>query len=115
MKILKQSKEELTKVELYNLLKNPSVKKMSEVEENEVVKVSKWAIFEDINKDGDINEILSIMDADTGNIYATNSPTFKRGFEEIMEIFEEEGVKIKVVSEISKNGRTFIQPIFVEN
>lgn len=114
MNIIKTSAENLDKVSIYRLTKSPAVVRMSDVPTDEEINVSAWCIYEEQDyKDPEkVNTILSVMDADTGMSYATNSDTFKRSFAEICEIFGNTGFTVFVQHGTSKNGRDFITAVF---
>lgn len=108
MNILKTSKE-LTVRERYKLTMDPGVKKMKNAIGSRV-DVAAYCIYADEDKDGKPQEILSIMTPE-GEVFATNSPTFKRDFEKMVDVFTDGGETldaIKVISGESKNGREFI-------
>lgn len=109
MNIIKTS-ENLTPKEIYNLTSSPAVQKMRDVVDS-VIEIDKYAFYEDLNKKtGEVQEILAIQTPD-GEIFATNSPTFKEDFENMVAFFEgmgEEVHAISVMSGTSKAGRQFI-------
>lgn len=106
MNIIKQSRE-LTAAEIYKMTKGASIQKVSENTDS-MFEVDAYIIYED-EKEDSITEILSIMTKD-GTVYATNSPTFQREFNDLISIFEltkEALPPIKIVEGLSKSGRTF--------
>lgn len=109
MKIIEASKN-LTPKEIYNLTRSPATQKMKSVI-GQRIEISAWALYEDVNKKtGDIQEVLSIITTE-GEIFATNSPTFKEDFSDMFQIFRDMGEEvhaITVTSGISKAGREFI-------
>lgn len=114
MNIIKTSAPDLDKAALYGLTKSPAVMRMRDVKEGEEITVSAWAIYEEPDKKDPekVNRILSVLDATTGCAYATNSPTFQRSFEDIVEIFGNNGFAIAVMHGTSNNGRNFIEAVF---
>lgn len=89
--------------DFYKLTKSNSVKRMSDIDETDVVTVNGFVIYHDDESDADITAI----DTDNG-AYATNSATFRRTLEEIADIMGEFPIDIKVGHGVSKNGRAFI-------
>lgn len=112
MKIIKTSKE-LSAQEKYFLTMAPSVQKMKDVISQEI-EIEAYCIYEDTNSKGEEQEILSIVTPE-GDVFATNSPTFKEDFEKMHTMFNECGEKvtaIKVISGQSKAGREFITCVY---
>lgn len=105
MTIIKTSKE-LTKRESYKMTLDPAIKKMKDFIGVQF-EVSAYCIYSDVNKDDDEVEVLSIMAKD-GDVYATNSPTFKKDFMNIVDLMDGEDYTIEVISGQSKAGREFI-------
>lgn len=108
MKVIAKSRD-LTSKELYDLTLAPSVQKMKDLVGQEI-EVKAWAIYEDVNSKGETQEILSIVSPD-GEVFATNSATFKKDFNTMIEFFNgfgEEVNAVNVISGLSKTGREFI-------
>lgn len=108
MKIIAKSGD-LTSKELYDLTLAPSVQKMKDVV-GQVIEVKAWVVYEDVNSKDETQEILSIVSPD-GEIFATNSPTFKKDFSTMISFFNSFGEEVKginVISGTSKAGREFI-------
>ena len=109
MKIIETSAN-LTPKEIYNLTMSPKTQKMRDVIGSRI-EIGAWALYEDVNKKtGETQEVLSIMTPD-GEIFATNSPTFKKDFYQMMSLFRDMGETvhaISVISGMSKAGREFI-------
>lgn len=106
VKIVETSKA-ITRAEEYNLTLAPSIQKMAD-QESQVIEVAVWCLYEDEDKEGKTQALLSIMTPE-GEVFATNSPTFKEDFNNMLDFFGDEGVhSIKVISGTSKAGRTFI-------
>lgn len=109
MKIIAQS-QEMNGKDLYRMTKNAAIQKMREAA-NSTLKVECWVRYEDEDSKGNVREIVSIREAGTGIVYATNSPTFIRAFVEILGILEGCGEKLdelEVIEGTSKGGRSFI-------
>lgn len=112
MKIITTSKE-LNAAQRYALTMSPAVQKMKNVV-GTTITVDAWALYEDTNKDGKEQTILSVL-SDNGEIFATNSPTFIDDFREMWELFNECGETvhaITVISGKSKNEREFITCVY---
>ena len=106
MNIIKQNRE-LTAAEIYKMTKSASINKVSE-NTGATLDIDAYLIYED-EKEDSISEILTILTTD-GKVYATNSPTFQREFNDLGSIFEltkEPLPTIKIVEGVSKSGRTF--------
>lgn len=104
MEITRKSRE-FTPAEIYKVTKSNSIKRMSDIADNEIITAKDYIVYEDTKDDGSVT-ILSII-TDTG-IYATNSATFTRTFLDIVDIMGELPVNITVGHDTSKNGRKFI-------
>ena len=111
---IKQTSHELTKSETYKLTKSPAINRMREVE---ALTVGPWAQYDDISITSDGKQveqtILSIMDMDTGAVYATNSATFQREFMDCVGIFGAQGWPLGVMHGKTKAGRDFITCVYV--
>ena len=108
MEILKKSKE-LTTEEMYYLTMSPETQKMSD-NIGQVVDIEAWIIYQDVNKDGDMQKILSILTPE-GETLATNSATFMGDFERLMDLFSQNNETVKrveIISGTSKAGRQFV-------
>lgn len=99
--------KELSKEELYFLTKAQDTMKMAEAVE-QVFDLDAWCIYLDKNADEEEVELFA-MRTKEGETYATNSPTFIRALREILDIFEPQEVsRLKIMSGVSKNNRTFV-------
>lgn len=103
MNIIKTSRD-FTGAELYKATKSQSIKKMSEV--TGYLTVTDYVKYEDVKEDGTAVTILSVITTD--GIYATNSSTFIRTFEDIVSLMGELPIDITVGHDTSKNGRKYI-------
>ena len=102
--------------DLYDLTKPPAIKKMSS-NEGETLSIDCAVIYEDMKMNGEIQKILSIRCKESGEIFATNSPTFIHDFEDardMMAEFKEEIHTIRVEGGTSRNGRHFISCVYVD-
>lgn len=109
MKIINSS-ENLTAKDIYNLTKSPRAQKMRTAVDSRI-EVDMWALYEDVDKKtGELHEVLSIATPE-GEIFATNSPTFKDDFLDMLSLFAEMGETvhaITVITGVSKVGREFV-------
>lgn len=102
--------------DLYDLTKSPAIKKMTSIE-GETHDIDCAVIYEDLKQDGEIQKILSFRCKESGEIFATNSPTFIRDFEDARDMlaeFNEQIHAIKVEGGTSRNGRHFICCVYVD-
>ena len=109
MKIINSS-ENLTPKEIYSLTMSPKTQKMKDAIGSRI-EIDAWATYEDVNKKtGELQEVLAILTPE-GEIFATNSPTFKEDFFQTQDLFSNMGETvhaISVISGTSKAGREFI-------
>lgn len=112
MKIIESNKE-LAKEEIYFLTKAQDVMKMTDAVD-QTMELESWCIYEDKNSDGEDVELFAMRNTD-GETYATNSQTFISAFRDILDVFEPgEITKLKVMSGVSKNNRTFVTCAFAK-
>lgn len=107
MEILKKS-EDLTVMDIYKMSKSNEIQKVSDNEGN-VLPVKAYMTYADIDSKGEEKTICSIMTQD-GEVFATNSDSFRRDFEDMLSLTASMGQSIesiKIVSGKSKAGRTF--------
>jgi hypothetical protein len=97
----------------YYLTMSPDIQKMSD-QQGQILDIDKWLIYSDANEDKNAEakeqQILSIMTKE-GEVFATNSPTFIKDFQKLVDLFNssnEKVEKIEIISGLSKAGRTFI-------
>ena len=115
MTIIKTSNDNMTAKDLYDMVRSPEILKMSSISVDETLYVLAYVLREDVNKDGEPVQILSIKDED-GVVYGTNSCTFIKDFFDILELCEQAGTPLNAVHVLhsqSKNGRPFIQCVYV--
>lgn len=116
MEILRSSKE-LSTEEKYFLTMSPEIEKMSNIK-GQTISIDSWVIYTD-NKSTDAEEgktetILSIKTT-LGEVFATNSATFIKEFERIIDLFKSDNMDvnfIKVAGGTSKSGREFITAVY---
>ena len=110
MEIIKASAN-LTPKETYKLTMSPAAMKMKDVV-GQRLEIAAYALYQDEDKKnpGNFQKILSVQ-TETGEVYATNSPTFIDEFVKMIEFFEQYGetvAAIDVFNGTSKGGREFI-------
>ena len=110
MKVIAKSNN-LKPQELYQMANGNEIKRMRDVA-GQTLELAGWLIFEDEKPGGEISTIVSVRTVE-GEIYATNSPTFRRSFESMTAFFDSVDA-IKAVSATSKKGRPFITCDYVE-
>lgn len=112
MQIIATNKE-LDKKDIYFLTKANNTQKMSDAA-GQTLEASIWALYEDANSDGEVHTIFS-MKTPEGEIYATNSESFVRSINDMLDVFDPDEIeKIQVIANKSKNNRTFLTAAFVE-
>ena len=113
MKIINSSGN-LTPKEIYCLTMSPKTQKMKDAIGSRI-EIGAWASYEDFNKKSEeVQEVLAIMTPE-GEIFATNSPTFKEDFFQMQELFQGMGEtvhSISVISGTSNAGREFISCVY---
>lgn len=98
---------EVDKRTTYIMTKNPDMTSIKDVPDDTELTITHVCTFEDTNKDGEMIEIQTYL-ADDGKVYATQSNTFKKYFEDIVSIFDGEVVTIKKESGTTNAGRPFV-------
>ena len=116
MAIIKSS-EELNMLDAYKLTKSPEIMTVKQLADNEVITVSRWAFYTDKNSKGEPVDLLA-LETDAGEVYAAQSPTFIRSFEDILDIAADMNqpqvpVTIKKISGTAKSGREYINCVLV--
>lgn len=107
VEILRKSSEVLTKKDIYNMTRGAEITSVKDVADGTVITPAKFVIFNDVKEDGEVSEILSIMDI-TGSVYSTQSKTFKGSFLEIVELMDDDEFDIKKISGTTKAGRPYV-------
>ena len=117
MNITKKSGE-LTIMEQYQLTMSPQIQRIKDCA-GQRFEVAKWCLYEARDKQsGDPKAILSMMSPE-GEVFATNSDTFKNAFKDILSLREGAGMggtvfSLEVITGKSKAGREFFTCAFVE-
>ena len=116
MKILQTSRDFSAK-EIYNMTQDKAVISVKNVPTNSILHVNGYVIFEDEDKDGNPTEILSLIGLNENGqneVWACQSATFKRSFEDIVGIIVQsgmrvdDGVDIQKLDGESKSGRPYV-------
>lgn len=111
MKIIKEPKNN-SKINIYKMSKSPDIMGFRDISEDETVRVLDSMIYSEKSNDGNEVEILSLM-TDKG-IFAGNSGTVRRNYDDICDIVEGNEYIAHFKKGTSKNGREFIQFILDE-
>lgn len=99
--------------ELYKFTHSPEAQKMR-TKEGKEIHFGKYAIYMDADRrTGEAQKICAIENLADGKMYATNSVTFCRSFEDIVTMVDGASV-VKVVGGTSKNGRPYIDCVLVD-
>ena len=108
MKILKATTED--KRELYFMTTAPTIGKISE-HKGEQIGVSGYAFYIDEQVDKETGEMVEVkllaIKTLEGEVFATNSETFMKEFEKIVDLFDN-NFEIEIIEGESKKGRKFV-------
>lgn len=108
LEILRKSDETMTKKDIFMMTKNQRIRTMKSLSNGTKIIVTHWLEFSDVNSTtGEKVEILSIMDED-GEVYATNSNSFKEMFFDIESLMDGESFTIEKLGGKTKAGRDFV-------
>lgn len=108
MRNLIKASKELSKKETYLMMNNQATKKLRDAVGTQLC-VTMWAKFEDVDdNDPEKRMVILSIKTDDGDYLATNSATFIKEFEKIVDIFDEELPDIVIISGTSKNNREYI-------
>lgn len=108
MNIIKQSRD-LNKYDLYELTQSSAIRSMKDCEDRRIIAVEDFVLYEDVDRKGNPIELLAVMDKATGDVFASQSATFKDGFTKAIGFVEEDDpLYIRVLHGTSKSGRAFI-------
>lgn len=106
MNITFQSRE-FTPTEKYLMTKSPSIISVKNVEDGTLLEVKGYMHYEDVDQNGKISEMTSIIGISNGEqkVWCTQSKTFVDNFVDIAEFFGGEGFTIKKISGVTKNTK----------
>lgn len=101
-----QSKD-FTEVEQYLMTLDRGIKSLKDVEDNTSIPVAGYLKFTDEKENGDNVDILSIITPDN-EVFSCQSATFKRSFNNIVNIMHGKQFSVIKVSGTTKAGRPYI-------
>lgn len=109
MTILKTSRD-FTNVEKYLMTQDPGIMSVKAVPDYTRMDVSGYLLYEDQNAKGETSELLSVIGSVDGatKVWCCQSPTFKRSFSQMFELFEGEPFTIIKTSSVSKAGKDYV-------
>lgn len=108
MEIIKESRTDFTKVDKYLMTAGKGAISVKDVEDGTSIPVYGYIVFIDEKEDGTKNEILAVITEPNGQVYSSQSKTFKRSLMEIIAVMEDEPFSIKKISGITKAGRPYV-------
>lgn len=109
MNIIKQSRENLTSYDVYELTQSNAIRSMKDCPDRQLIEVEDFVLYEDMDRNGNDITLLAIMDKHTGDVYASQSQTFRENFEKALEFVQKgEPLYIRVLHGKSRAGRSFI-------
>lgn len=106
MNILKQYPENMSNETKYDLLRSPKTQKMSDMK-GQRLEVAAYMIREETNDSGEVSTICSIKTRD-GDLFASNSKTFMREFDAIIECASGTEFAIDLLDGVSRAGRHYL-------
>lgn len=104
--INKQSRD-FTEVEQYLMTLDRGIISLKDVEDKASIPVAGYLTFTDEKDNGDTVDILSIITPDN-EVFSCQSATFKRSFDNIVNIMHDKAFSIIKVSGTTKAGRPYI-------
>ena len=109
MEIIRKTNN-ITAADLFGMTKGPDVRKMQDAK-GETLDLLAYVIYKDEKEGQDPVTVLAVKTVD-GVMYATNSKTFIRNFDDILAMYEECGeeapTRFKVGSARSNAGREYL-------
>lgn len=99
--------KDFTEVEQYLMTLDRGIKSIKDVEDNTSIPVAGFLTFTDEKDNGDSVDILSIITPDN-EVFSCQSPTFKRSFDNIVNIMHGKPFSVIKISGTTKNGRPYI-------
>lgn len=108
LEIIRKSDEEMTKKDIFMMTKNQGIRTVKGLSNGTKISVVHWIEFSDVNSGtGEKVEILSMMD-ENGEVFATNSKSFKEMFFDIVDIMDGDQFTIEKLGGKTKAGRDFV-------
>lgn len=106
LKIIAQYPENMSAKDKYDLLRSPKTQRMQDMK-GQRLEVSSYMIREETNDSGEVSTIVSVKTKD-GDLVATNSKTFLREFEAIIQCVDGSEFALDVLDGVSHNGRHYV-------
>lgn len=103
---IKYTNKELDKREIYKHTRASGVS-IKDCEDGTIIIPAEVCIYEDVNNNGEVVTITSIIDTD-GKHYVTNSRFFREELTYILDLMKGEEFGLVVRKQKSKGGRTFV-------
>ena len=104
---INSTSKDFTEVEQYLMTLDRGVKSLKDIEDNTSIPVAGYLTFTDEKENGDSVDILSIITPDN-KVFSCQSATFKRSFDNIINIMHGKQFSVIKVSGTTKNGRPYI-------
>lgn len=101
-----QSKD-FTEVEQYLMTLDRGIQSLQNVTDNTSISVAGYLTFTDEKENGDVVDILSIITPDN-EVFSCQSATFKRSFDNIVNIMHGKSFSVIKFSGTTKAGRPYI-------
>lgn len=106
MRVINESRQDMDTKLVYKLTKSKKNVSVKDLEDNTEISPADWLVYEDVNKNGEEVEILSIL-CKNGEVVTAQSPTFKESFFDMVEAFGNDFTCQKISGK-SKNGREYV-------
>lgn len=107
MEILKSTKE-MDKRTAYKMHKPENPLSIKNVEDGTPITVTRWMEYTDVNADGVEVTILAIYDDETNITYQTNSTTFRKEFDSMIDMLGDDDLTIIKKSGVTKSDRPYV-------
>lgn len=107
MEIVNVSKD-FDKVDKYLMTAGKGAISIKDVQDGTSIPVYGYIEFVDEKEDGTKNEILAIITEPRGQVYSSQSKTFKRSLLEIVTVMGDDPFSIKKISGETKAGRPYV-------
>lgn len=110
MEVIASSHDSMKPIEKYQMCMDPAIVAIKTVPPDEAITVTKWFIYSEPMRDkpDEVMTVLTIMD-ESGQVYATNSSTFRDDFSKICVLAGNElPITVSVYRGTSKAGREFV-------
>lgn len=104
---IKETSRDFDKVETYLMTVAPNITTLNNVEMGTKIVVDGFMIFNDVKKDGEEVEVMSIITPDKA-VFSCQSATFKKSVKDIYNIMDGEQFTIIKMEGETKAGRKYI-------